>query len=208
MGRKERKKASLWKDNFTTHSTKCMHLLSEFKISALQVPLHIHMYICVCVLWMYLLHTTFSPSHIGFFSWLCFKNPSLTSGRETWLRLLRKLLSWKKKLWQHLQSGTMWDKKDKVDSGGRIIETGSVSGSKILMEKIPRWKRKNSEGRRRWKRTHKEMKSKASLGAFTWLRIFLTWPHYWSLAISPWSLWVSDRKGWRLSTLTLSLALY
>lgn len=43
----------------------------------------------------------------------------------------------------------MWDKKGKTDSRGRIIETGSVSGSKILKEKTPRWKRKNSEGRRR-----------------------------------------------------------
>lgn len=134
---------------------------------------------------MYLSHTTFPPSQD--FSWLCFKNPRLTSGRETWLRLLRKLLSWKKELWQHLQSATVWDKKSKVDSGGRIIETGSVSGSNILKEKTPRWKRKNSEGRRRrWKRTQEEMKSRvlrANLGASAWLGIFLTWPHYWSLAI-------------------------
>lgn len=44
----------------------------------------------------------------------------------------------------------MWDKKGKDDSGGRIIETGSVSGSKILKEKTPVWKIKNSEGRRKW----------------------------------------------------------
>lgn len=74
------------------------------------------------------------------------RSQGLPQGRETWLRLLRKLLSWKKELWQHLQSGTMWDKKGKTDSGGRIIETGSVTGSKI-------WRKKHQGGK---EKTQKE----------------------------------------------------
>lgn len=179
---------------------------------------------------MYLLHTNFPPSQD--FSWLCFKNLRLISGRETWLRLLRKLLNWKKELWQHLQSGTV--KKGKAESGGRIIETGSVSGSKILKEKTPMWKRKNSEGRRRWwKKTQEETKSRKHQGPTLvplpdsgsswpnliidpWLSlpcvpVSVPWLHEKMRKLgenSPWSLWVSHGKGWRLSTVTFSLALY
>lgn len=165
-----------------------------------------YIYLYVYILWMYFLHTNFPPSQD--FSWLCFKNPRLTSVEETCLRL-KKLLSWKKELWQHLQS--WWDKKGKVDSGGRNIETVSVSGSKTLKGKTAMWKklwRKKKVVKENSGKDEIQKASRASLGAFTWLGIFLTWPHCWSLAISPWSLWVSHGERWRLSTVTFSLALY